>query len=375
VIPIVGVHSGPSADAKAPGFPTGRALVVAVANYTEVEPLPNAVLSDARDFAALLRSPDACGYDVNHVNVLLDGEATLTGIRTALANLAADGEPDDTVVIYFSGHGALIDGPMDRSAALIPVDCSRADILGTSLSEAELSRAFSAMNVRRLVVLLDACHAGGAGNLKSNGDNNDIALGFSDKALGKLAQGSGRVLIASSRMDEYSLVLPGARNSLFTEHLLAALGGAAPSHGDGVIRIFETFSYVSAKVRHAAPGRQHPIFKAHDVEDNFPIALYRGGAKSEHPVEPSTAQASIWDALLEILTELYPTGPLEQEIWGRAGGDVSMLKLGATGRASWYAALRTLRQGGGGTLISPATLISTVLTEFPHHPQLSALTP
>jgi hypothetical protein len=67
----------------------GRALVVGVANYPRVRPLPDTVLNDARDLATLLIGPARCGYLPNQVIQLLDGEATGEGIRSALADMAA----------------------------------------------------------------------------------------------------------------------------------------------------------------------------------------------------------------------------------------------------------------------------------------------
>jgi subtilisin family serine protease len=67
---------------------------------------------------------------------------------------------------------------------------------------------------QRLVVLIDACHSGGAGSFKVADDLHVPDLGFSEKSLARLAQGTGRVIIASSRASETSLVLGGAKHSL-----------------------------------------------------------------------------------------------------------------------------------------------------------------
>jgi hypothetical protein len=85
----------------------------------------------------------------------------------------------------------------------------------------------------------------------------------------------------------------------------------------------------------------------------------------------SDAEVSI--ALADILAELYPLGPIEEEIWVRAGGDLSRLQLSGTGRAKWFSALRTLRHGGGGPSISRNTLTRTALSDFPRHPILLGL--
>lgn len=357
---------------KAPGFARGHAVVIAIANYKNVTPLPNAVLNDARDVVSVLTSPSHCGYNPQNVTTLVDNEATLSAVRGALDHVSTRANAEDTVVIFFSGHGARVGDPADPQSALVPVDCQLDRIDSTTLPEATFSAALTQIQAKRIVVFIDACHSGGAGSLKAALAENPTILGFSEKSLDRLAQGTGRVLIASSRASETSLIFDGARNSLFTHHLLDALRGNGKTSGDGLIRIFEVFNHVAEKVRNAAPGRQHPIFKANDLEDNFAIALDRGGAKkSTASNTPPTADA--WQRLENILADLYPIGPQDQEIWTRAGGDLSRLQLNGSGRAKWFAALRTLRLGGGGPGIQQKSLIRAALDDFPHYEELSRL--
>ncbi|WP_457813275.1 caspase family protein [Sinorhizobium meliloti] len=209
-------------------FDQGRALVIGVANYQEVNKLPEAVLNDARDIANVLRSPDLCGYPENSVTVLLDDKATLAGIRKALAELAADAKPHDTVAIFFSGHGARFGLGDSATSALIPYDCRRNDALATTLGESELSNALAAIKASRLLVVVDACHAGGVATLKSDSPENFVE-GFDEKSLQRLSQGTGRVVLASSRASETSLVLRGERNSVFTKAVLDGLRGGRTS--------------------------------------------------------------------------------------------------------------------------------------------------
>lgn len=359
--------------AEKAGFPSGHALVVAVAAYPKITPLPVAILNDAREVSAVLTSPAYCGYNPNNVTLLLDAQATLDALRRELAALATRAKPDDTVMIFFSGHGARVGNPANPESALIPVDFDPANVASTVLSEAEFSTALASITAQRLVVLIDACHSGGAGSFKAGDDVELPDLGFSEKSLDRLAQGTGRVLIASSRASETSLVLPGATNSLFTQYLVDALRGSARTQGDGLVRIFEVFNHVAEKVRGVAPGRQHPIFKASDLEDNFAVALDRGGAKSTGGTAVRDSSPDFWRQLEDVLADLYPAGPQDQEIWARAGGDLSRLRLAGTGRANWFAALRTLRQGGGGAGIMQETLVKAALEDFPHHPDLLKL--
>ncbi|MFC0861636.1 caspase family protein [Sphaerimonospora cavernae] len=350
-------------------FSNGRALIIAVADYHEANVLPDAVLDDARDIASVLQAPDYCGFPPECVRMLLNQEATLDAIRAELSELALSASSDDTVVIFFSGHGGRFESCGVETSALIPVDCRLDNLTGTSLLEAEFSEALSSIRAGRLLVLLDACHSGGAGILKGS-QPVEPRSGFDEKSLQRLAQGIGRVIISSSRASEVSFVLPGARNSVFTNHLLQALKGKARTNGDGLIRVFDIFNFVAEQVPRTV-ANQHPIFKASDVEDNFPVALDLGGKKS--PTNPSPPIPERWRDLEQIMADLYPTGPTDQDIWARAGGDVSRLTLTATGRANWFAALRALRLGGGGHGISIRTLLETALADFPRHPELTVL--
>jgi metacaspase-1 len=351
-------------------FESGRALVIAIADYHHVPRLPAAVIHDAQDIASVLSAPNHCGYDPNQVEMLLNADATLAAIRRALSDLAGRCKKSDTAFIFFSGHGARLKVGGGETSALLPVDCRQDDLDSSTLSEGEFSVALASIPAERLVVILDACHSGGAGTLKRLSPG-ELEYGIDEKALSRLSEGIGRVIIASSRATETSLILAGARNSLFTEHTLEALRGKARTHGDGKIRVFEIFNYVSEKVRNAAPGRQHPIFKASDVEDNFPVALHNGGSKGV--VQDSWASPEQWGTLESVLADLYPMGPTDQDIWARAGGDLSTLQLTGTGRALWFSSLKKLRQGGGGENISIQSLVRIALGDFPHHPELQRL--
>ena len=72
-------------------------------------------------------------------------------------------------------------------------------------------------------------------------------------------------------------------NSLFTHYLLEAFKGGGPVKGDGLVRVFDVFQYVSDMV--PSKASQHPIFKAHDLENNFAISLDRGGNKTTNVSE------------------------------------------------------------------------------------------
>ena len=362
---------------NATSYAQGHALLIGVANYQQVSSLPAAILNDVNDVAATLSSPQYCGYPSANVITLLDASATRAAVLKGLDELAARAGPDDTACVFFSGHGAVVGSPGSEDSVLLTVDSNFADIENTSISSSELAAALAQIKANRLLVFIDACHAGGAAISKrlTDGEGHEFKSGYTQNTFAKLAVGSGRALMASCRADEVSAVFIGARNSVFTTALLAGLRGAADKSASGFIKVFDLFNYVSEEVPKLIPNDQHPIFKADNLEVNFAVALSQGGKKSPYSLEstPTVQEAVPWSVLEKILVELYPFGPRDQEVWSRAGGDLSRLQFHTSGQAAWHAALRTLKQGGGGKSINFGSLLNTAKEDFSNHPQLAML--
>ena len=260
-----------------------HALVVGIANYQKINRLPETVLKDAQDIYELLISPQHCGYFSENVRLLLDQKATIAALNQALANLAERSNQDSTVFIYISSHGGQVEFGSYAGQYLLPVDTdytSGASLAQTAISGTQFTEALRAIPARKIVTVFDCCHSGGIGQPKDL-TAPTMKAGLSDSFYNALKQGRGRAILASSRDTELSWVLPGAANSLFTQHLLAGLRGGIPSD-DGLIRIFDLFEYLQPKVTADQPN-QHPIFKA-ELEENIPVALYLGGQKGVVPV-------------------------------------------------------------------------------------------
>lgn len=358
-----------------PGYPQGHALLVGVSMYQRISPLPDAILNDVKDFAATLSSPTYCGYAQENVVSLLNAEATRNAVLEGLSDLAARAAEDDTVCVYFSGHGTVFSSPGGDDSALLTVDSDLSDVAGTAISSDDLATALGQIKAERVLVFIDSCHAGGTKIAKGLTDDqgHEFKSGYSETAFAKLAVGRGRALMASCRADEESNVIWGARNSVFTTALLAGLQGAAEKDSSGVIKVFDLFEYVAHEVPKSVADDQHPIFKADNLEQNFPVALSRGGRKSPSgdPAPSTAGEADRWSELEHCLVELYPTGPRDQELWSRAGGDLSRIQLYGSGQATWHSALRTLKQGGGGRNISIDSLVAAAMEDFPKHQQLT----
>jgi len=254
----------PRPAAKAPEQRTPSqfyALFVGVSQYEHLMKLSKCT-TDARDLNALLANS---GYRKAHMSLILDGDATKAAISHRLDWLARRAGVNDTVLIFFSGHGAQRIGGFEAGEYLCPVEADWYNLRATAISNSEFNSALRAIPAGRVAVFLDACHSGGVGQPKDV--EASTKAGLSAQAYAELARGGGRVVIASCQPGEVSWELPEMRNGLFTHYLLEGLRGAAAGQ-DGVVRVTNLFDYISQKVPQHKD--QHPLLKCEIVE-NFAI--------------------------------------------------------------------------------------------------------
>lgn len=275
-----------------------HALIIGIADYPSIRPLPHTVLKDAGDIYDTLVNVNICAYPKGNVQLLLNEEATRTRLQGALADLATRSDPESMVFIYISSHGGRISLGADAGEYLLPVDTTLKPGSyppelepQSAISGEQFTEALRAIKSQKLVVVFDCCHSGGIGQPKE-GVERVFKAGFPESYYQKLTSGRGRVILASSRDTEESWILPGAANSLFTQYLLAGLRGGVASD-DGMVRILHLYEYVQPGVTVAQPN-QHPILKA-EIEENFPIALYLGGQKG---IIPKDEQGFRYDAYI-----------------------------------------------------------------------------
>ena len=256
---------------------TAHALLIGVGDYihSRFASLP-ATVRDAQAIATILTDPARCGYPPASVQVITGPDAITANIRAALESLIQSTNSQSTIFVYFSGHGgrALENG--DWRTYLCPREADPDDLLHTAISGDEFSALLAAIPARKLLVMLDACHAAGSAELKAINGTVVWKAGLPDGYYEALSQGSGRIVIASSREDQFSYVRPQGDLSLFTHHLLQALSGRAAVRGDGLIHVLDVFHHVNEAVQADEP-KQTPILKVKDLDLNFPIALDRGG--------------------------------------------------------------------------------------------------
>src|SRR5271166_1753571 len=257
-----------------------HALVVGIANYQKINPLPETVLNDARDIFNVLTAPELGGYpnDPSRVKLLEEKDATRDGLMGELKELAARVDENSVVFIYFSCHGGRVPTGEHAGEYLLPIDVdatSPATIAATAISGKEMTDLLKDIKSKKATIVFDCCHSAGIG-LEKAIEVAGIEIGTPGEYIERLGSGRGWAIIASSGNSEVSYIEPDAENSLFTKHFLDGLRGGAVGE-DEYINIFDLFEYLQPLVT-AARKTQHPVFTC-KVQTNFPVALRHGGTK------------------------------------------------------------------------------------------------
>ena len=201
---------------------------------------------------------------------LLDDQATLMNMKrmlgTDLANRATN--PEDTVIIYFAGHGKK---EADTAAPdadgftkyLLPYDANPADLFSSALSMEDVARILQRLRPERVVLIIDSCFSGAAGGRTLYEPNVNTRAPMSDEFLARIATaGKGRVILTASSSQEVAHESAELRHGIFTYYLLQGLRGDADIDGDNRVDVDELYKFTSQNVGTATQGRQNPMKKA-----------------------------------------------------------------------------------------------------------------
>lgn len=225
------------------------------------------------------------GFKKDNVLLLTDTaerKPTLKNIKWALGTfLARTAKKDDTVVIFFAGHGAPEADPrgLERDGLakyLIPSDADPDDLYSTALPMDELQTIFGRLEAERVVVFLDACYSGAAGG-RTFASKKTRASAVDDLFLERLTRSKGRAIVTASRPGEVSFELSDLHHGIFTYYLIEGLKGAADLNRDGVVTLQELYEYLEQQVTRksrAVGGNQHPVMKG-ELEGVLPLTKIR----------------------------------------------------------------------------------------------------
>jgi len=251
-----------------------HALLIGINEYggSGLPPLSYA----ARDAQALAGALQAGG---GSVTLLENRNATRAGIVDALRALPARVREEDSVVLFFSGHGAIGNGQDGKPHYfLVPQDGLLADLGKTGLMDDDLEELVGKIPARQVVVFLDACYSGGGTTvIRARGvDNPAVRPPATARPL--IEASTGRVVISASRPDQPAFE-DDRRGGLFTSFLVEGLRGAADLDGDGKITALELYQFVSPRVREYSrqnyQAEQTPVLEVRSATGEIVLARRR----------------------------------------------------------------------------------------------------
>jgi WD40 repeat protein/uncharacterized caspase-like protein len=252
----------------------GTAYIIAVGVNEYANPQYNLkyAVADARSFGDEMRRKQTQIGDFERVEVveLLDANATKENILSVIKRLAgqpgpptlkavpADGlkrvEPEDTVIIYYAGHGTA----QAQRFYLIPHDLGYTGertklsetglntILSHSISDVEIEAAVEGLDAGHLLLIIDACNSGQAleAEEKRRGPMNS-------KGLAQLAYEKGMYILTAAQSFQAALEAAQLGHGYLTyalveEGLKTPVADAEPK--DGVLIAREWLNFATERV-------------------------------------------------------------------------------------------------------------------------------
>lgn len=212
------------------------AVIIGISDYSELEEAPGCA-TGAKELHQQLRPT----WGDEHIKLLLDSQATKTGIREAISWLVSNEDTNDTVLFYFTGHSEK--GCMSTYNAYYPdtaISNHNTCYADTWISAYELS-SWLRLDSERVAIILDSCYA----------------ARFNSKLID-----SGRAILASSSANERACC-KGTRN-VFTYYLTKAFNefGIADLNGDYELSAEELFQYAETETISETEDfgeEQHPV--------------------------------------------------------------------------------------------------------------------
>ncbi|MBK7870975.1 MAG: caspase family protein [Saprospiraceae bacterium] len=234
------------------------AVIVGVAAYNHM-PALRYTDDDAYRIHSFLQSPAGGALPDEQIRILIDEEATLANIKSAMDEVFGKAGPNDMVMLYFSGHGL--------KGSFLPIDF---DGFNNKLLHEDVAAILKKSPAKYKLCIADACHSGSLLAMRSAS-----AQAILTSYYETLAQAEpGTALIMSSKSEETSLESSGLRQGVFTHFLIRGLKGEADNDGNNIVSVEELFSFVFDNVRNYTGYRQSPVIMG-DYDKKMPVGMKR----------------------------------------------------------------------------------------------------
>lgn len=209
-------------------------------------------------------------------------------IRRQITRLYRRRDPNDLILLYYSGHGILEDGQLYLAAT----NTERDLIEATAIPAREITYLMDRGRSRRQILILDCCHSGAfdrSGSFKTANRSTGKSVGTKEAFEGN---GFGRIVLTASDATQYAWdgdeVIGEGVNSVFTHYLIEGLKtGEADINNDGKVDVDELYDYIYQNVR-KEQKKQTPEKWTYKLKGDLYIARnpYRKIVHEPIPPEP-----------------------------------------------------------------------------------------
>jgi Caspase domain/WD domain, G-beta repeat len=225
-----------------------RALVIGIGNYQEDRiPKLEYAESDAKRFADALKNPRIGNIKAENIETMIGPRATKNRFETRSRTLASQTKPGETLIVYYSGHGAP--DPEKNQPWLVPWDADPNDLASSAIALEWLQTLPLAGG--NLVLILDSCFSGETGSRSVTAPN---ARPFGVQVKAPATTGNVTVLSATSG-SQSSFEGPSTGGGYFTTYLIEGMSGKADTNTDGTVTLEEAMRYATPKVTLEASKR------------------------------------------------------------------------------------------------------------------------
>lgn len=241
------------------------AVIIGVSSYKDSRiPSLRYATSDAKSLYTWLTDAMGGRYAPSNVRLLLDEKATANNIRDALFNWLAGALEEDTVLIYYAGHGTPQSPDNPQNLYLLPSDADYDNVAATAFPMWDIETALKRfIKAKKVIIIGDACHAGGVGQsfdmarrASRSVEVNPISTSF--QSLSAIGDGICVISAADEKQLSQEGMEWGGGHGVFTYYLLQALYGQADYNKDGSVTLGELIPYLSEQVRRATKNAQCP---------------------------------------------------------------------------------------------------------------------
>ena len=189
---------------------------------------------------------------------------------------------------------------------------------------------------------------------------------------------AGEKVVASKQSAAYKLLKESFSDAVAIE--MEGYGffqAAQANHSVEAIAVRGISDLVEGKAEADASGSQelaaqHAAAFAFEVLANIKPPTNKSIVTNSH-ADGDAIEDDLLSHLASLAEKLYPEGPTHSQIWERSGGNLATLNLTGSGRSTWFGALRKLKMGGGGSNITPRSLVETMLLDYPSSEALSKI--